>query len=154
MSTSTTPTTDPTAGPGAARSSAPTRTPLLAALALSAAVVLNAVGTFGAGDADHGWGSFLVVVATSAAATAVVFGLVVRTAPGGDPSRRAVALGAVAAVSFVVFWSGITVPLALGAVACALVARDREGRLGTAAGIAVGLATLAVVAVTVLAFIG
>jgi hypothetical protein len=135
----------------------PSRTPLLAALAFGVAVVLNAVGTFadlgGSSEGDQGWREFLVVVAISAVATAVVFGLVVRTAAGGDPQRRSVVLGVLAALSFVVFWAGITAPLAVGAIGCALVARDL-GRLGGAAKAGIALGALALVAVTVLAVIG
>lgn len=134
------------------------RTPLLAALALGAAVVLNAVGTFadltGNGEEDHGWGEFLFVAAFSVVATAVVFGLVVRTAPRGDAGRRALVLGVLAALSFVVFWLGITAPIAVGAIACALVARDRTGRLQGTAAVGAGLGALALVAVTVLAVVG
>jgi hypothetical protein len=147
-------TTHTTPGP---TTDTPSRTPLLAALAFGIAVVLNAVGTFadlgGSSEGDQGWREFLIVVGISAVATAVVFGLVVRTAAGGDAERRSLVLGVLAALSFVVFWAGITAPLALGAVGCALVAGDR-GRLGGAAKAGVALGALALVAVAVLAVIG
>jgi uncharacterized membrane-anchored protein len=137
------------------RDVAVSRTPLLAALGLGTALVLNAVGTFwSAGDAEHGLGSFLVVAAVSAVATALVFGLVVRTAARGDAGRRAVVLGALGALSFVVFWAGITAPLAFGALACALVARDRDRQWSPVAAAAVALALLALAAVAVLAVVG
>ncbi|HWH28124.1 MAG TPA: hypothetical protein VNU26_04030 [Mycobacteriales bacterium] len=139
-------------------SEAPSRTPLLAALALGTAIVLNAVGTFwdvtGNSDKDHGWSDFLFVVGVSVVATAVVFGLVVRTAADGDPGRRALVLGVLAALSFVVFWLGISAPVAIGAIGCALVARDVTGRLGGTAAAGAALGALALAAVTVLAVVG
>ena len=149
-------TTGAAAEPTAARAgSAPSRTPLLAALALGVAAVLNAVGTFVSdGSSEHGWGDYLFVLAFSVAATALVFGWVVRTAPSGHAERRALVLGVLAALSFAVFWLGITAPLALGAVGCALVARDLRGRVAGQALVGVVLAALALVAVTVLAFVG
>lgn len=137
---------------------APSRTPLLAALALGVAVVLNAVGTFwdvtGNSSKDHGWGDFLFVVGFSAVATAVVFGLVVRTAASGNAGRRALVLGVLAALSFVVFWAGITAPLAIGAIGCGLLVRDRTGRLAGQAAAGTVLGGLALAAVAVLALIG
>ena len=147
--------TAPAADPSArATDPSPSRTPLLAVVALGAAAVLNAIGSFGDGAAEHGWGDFLAVLAISVVATAVVFGLVVRTAPRGDASRRALVLGVLAVLSVAVFWAGVTLPLALGAVACALVARDLHGRLAGAATAGTVLAGLATVAATLLAFTG
>ncbi|MFP5220608.1 MAG: hypothetical protein ACLGIG_12940 [Actinomycetes bacterium] len=152
-------TTAPTAPtPSDAGTDTPSRTPLLAALALGTAVVLNAVGTFwdvtGNSEKDHGWSDFLFVVAFSVVATAVVFGVVVRTAARGDAARRALVLGVLAALSFVVFWLGISAPIAIGAIACALVARDVTGRVPGTAAAGAALGALALAAVTVLAVIG
>lgn len=144
-------TTDAHAAPDT-RSTAPSRTPLLAAVALAVAAVLNALGSFG-GEGDHSWGDFLFVLVLSAVATALVFGLVVRTATADSGGRRALVLGVLAALSVAVFWAGVTVPLAVGALACALVARD-GGRAGGAAVAGSVLAALALVSAVVLAFVG
>ena len=149
--TSTAAATDPSAR---TTDPSPSRTPLLAAVALGAAAVLNAIGSFGEGAAEHGWGDFLAVLAISVVATAIVFGLVVRTAPRGDPAPRALVLGVLAALSVVVFWAGVTLPLAVGALACALVARDLQGRLPGQATAGTVLAGLATLAAALLAFTG
>lgn len=131
----------------------PSRTPLLAVLALGVAAVLNAVGSFTDGGEEHGWGDFLFVLALSAVATAVVFGWVVRTAPSGNAPRRALVLGILSVLAVAVFWAGILVPLAVGALACALVARDQR-RAGAPVAVGAGLAGLALAAAVVLAFVG
>jgi hypothetical protein len=133
---------------------APSRTPVLAALGVGLSAVLTAIGTFSGGGKDQGWREYLVTLAITVVAAAIVFGLVVRTAPTGNASRRALVLGILAALSFVVFWAGLPSVLAAGAVACALVDRDRSGHLDGSDKAAIGLSALAVAAAVVLAFVG
>jgi hypothetical protein len=136
---------------------APSRTPLLAALGLTVSSALTAVGTFWAvndGDnSDHSASDWLVTVGIAAVATAIVFGLVVRTAASGNPGRRAIILGVVALLSDVVFWAGLPAVLATGALACALTAKDQD-RFTAAPKVALALAGLTVVGAVNLAILG
>lgn len=152
-STTSTSSADPTSATDSAR------TPLLAALAVAVACLLAAVGTFtdptgNSPEADHTVGDYLVVVGIVLVAAAVVFGLVVRTADRGNAARRAVVLGVLAVLSLAVFWAGLPPVLAIGAIACALAARDSDGRFsgGATAGLALG--GLALVGAVVLAVFG
>jgi predicted membrane protein len=134
---------------------ASTRLPLLAGLAIGVAAVLTAIGTFYDNEeTGHTLSEWLIVLGIIAVGAAVVFGLVVRTAPTGDPARRSLVLAVVALVSGLVFWTGLPVVLAVGAIACALVARDVRGRFDTIPAVAVALSALVIVAVAVLAFTG
>ncbi|HUR13988.1 MAG TPA: hypothetical protein VM097_05805 [Mycobacteriales bacterium] len=138
---------------------APSRTPLLATLGFAASAVLTAMGTFWdptgneSGD-HHSFSDYWPVLLIAAVATAIAFGLVVRTAESGNPGRRAAILGVVAALSFVVFWAGLPAVLASAAVACALVQKDRDGSFNTASLVGVTGAVLAVAAAVVLAVVG
>ena len=131
----------------------PSRTPVLAALGIGLSAVLTAIGTFSGGN-DHGWREYLITLGIVVVAAAIVFGLVVRTAAAGNAARRALVLGILAALSFVVFWAGIPSVLAAGAVACALIDRDRTGHFDGSDKAALGLSAVTVVAAVVLAFIG
>jgi hypothetical protein len=119
----------------------------LASFALSA--VLTAVGTF-RGDDDHAWRSWLIVLAISAVAAAIVFwGVVPRI---GDLDRGALILAIIGAITIIFFWLGVPVVVAGGAVLLALEARDRAATgLSTAA---LAIAGLTVIAAVVLAFAG
>jgi hypothetical protein len=129
----------------------------LAGLALSAG--LTAVGTFvgpnDTGDATRDdVSTWLVCVAIAAVTALIAFGLVVRTAGSGNPSRRAAILSVVSVLSVAVFWAGLPGVLAAAAVACALVDRDKVGSLGTGSKAGLALAALATAGATVLAFVG
>lgn len=137
---------------------AATSWPLLAALAAGVALVLSALGTFGDFGAsetnEQGIEEYLFVVGIVAVATAVVFGLVVRTATPASAGMRGAILAGVAAVSILVFWSGLPPVLAIGAIGCALIARRTDGSFATTARVVMGVATLVLAAAVYLAFMG
>lgn len=138
---------------------ATSRTPLLAAIGIGTAAVLSAVGTF-VGENDTGDATrddpstWLFSVGIAVAAAVVVFGLVVRTAARGNAGRRALVLGVVTLLSIAVFWAGFTPVIAAGALACALVDRDRRGSFSTLSTVGLVLAALGTISVTGLAFVG
>jgi hypothetical protein len=138
--------------------STPTSWPLLAALAAGVALVLAALGTFwDFGDNDsgeQGMTEYLFVVGIIAVATAIVFGLVVRTATPANAGTRAAILVGVAAVSILVFWSGLPPVLAIAAIGCALVARRPDGSLTTVARVVLPIAGLVLAVAVYLAFMG
>ena len=131
---------------------AQSRTPLMAALGIGASLIVTAVGTFsdltGNDSRAESWQEYGVVAAVVVVTAAVVFGLVVRTAAQGNTGRRALALGVVSFLSIAVFWAGLPLVLAAGAIACALTDRDaRGGMSGLAkAGVALAAITAAIAA--------
>lgn len=138
---------------------APSRTPLLAAFGIAASAILTAVGTFwdptdDDSGSNHGAGEYLITLGIIVVAAAIVFGLVVRTAAAGNPGRRAAILGVVAALSFVVFWAGLPAVLAAGSLACALLQKDRDGSFSGASVVGLVGSALAVTAAVVLAVVG
>jgi hypothetical protein len=138
---------------------APSRAPLLAALGFAASAVFTAMGTFwdltdNESGNDHSIGEYLVVLGIAGIALAIVFGLVVRTAPTGNPGRRAVILGVVGFLSNAVFWAGLPSVIAAGAVACALIQKDKDQRYSTGSQVGIGLAVLTVAAALWLAITG
>jgi hypothetical protein len=116
----------------------------VAAFALSA--VLTAIGTFSGSD-DHQWREWLIVLGISAAATLIVFWVIVL-------GRGALILAVVGAVSIIVFWVGIPVVVAGGAALLALEARRTEPSDARLATPALALAGLTVAAAIVFAFVG
>jgi hypothetical protein len=112
--------------------------------------VLTAIGTF-QGDDDHAWRQWLIVLAISAAVTAIVFWVVVPRI--GNLARGALILAVIGAVAIVVFWLGIPVVFAGAAAALALQVR-RQGVRSTAASAALIIALLTTIAAVVLAFAG
>jgi hypothetical protein len=126
--------------------------PTYAALGAGLALVLTAIGTFGdlVGDSStkHGWEEYAVVVAIIAVATALVFGLVVRSATPENAGTRAIVLAALALASVLVFWTGLPAVLAFGALACAALSRSMPAK------VAMGIAGIAIAAAGVLAVIG
>jgi hypothetical protein len=115
--------------------------------ALSA--VLTAVGTF-RGDNENESGSWLIVLAIAAVATAIVFWVVIPRI--GNLDRGALILALVGALTIIVFWAGLPVVFAGGATLLALEARNRAATgLSTAA---LAIAALTVIAAVVLAFFG
>lgn len=126
----------PTAAPTSSN-----RNALLALFGAVDAAVLTAVGTFtdltgNEPGADHQASDWFVCLGVIAVATAVVFGLVVRTAAAGNPGRRGVVLGVLSVLTVVVAWSGLPMVLAAGALACAFLRKERHGAFGPA-GIAI-----------------
>ena len=111
-------------------------TSVLAAVAFSLAAILTAIGSFtdvlgpkedrSEGMAD--FYSYLVVVGAIAVTTALVFGLVVRTATARNASSRGLVLAVLAVPTVLVAWSGLPTVLSVAALACTLVARDDHGR--------------------------
>jgi predicted membrane protein len=137
---------------------APSRTPLLAALGIAAASALTAVGTFwdvNNNDAESGQASeWLVCLGIIAVTAAIAYGLVVRGADAGDPGRRSVILGVVAFLSNVVFWAGLPMVLASAAVACAFVEKDARGSFRKASKAGLALAVLTAIPAVTLALFG
>lgn len=135
------------------------RLPLLATIAVALSSVLAAIGTFwDLTDNESGEGGsvgeYLTVVGIIVVVTTIVFGLVARNAERGNPGRRALVLGVLAAASIVVFWAGLPTVLAAGAAACALTERDQSRSFSTASVAALSLAAIATAAAVVLAITG
>jgi hypothetical protein len=141
--------------------------PIAVAAAL-VALVLMLIGTYvqtpykakGSGE----WGlstqdlnQVPLLVGFAGAGAALVFGVVVarglRTAPQ-QTARRSLIVASVGVVSILVFWTGLPVVLAAGAVTLALDARRRLGRLPGTATAALVLAAVITVAAVWLAFTG
>jgi hypothetical protein len=129
---------------------------LWAAVGAGIAIVLTAIGTFvdfvGEDSADDSFSDFWPLAVFIVVAALLVFGLLVRTASPGNAGIRALVLGVLAALSIVVFWSGLPAVLAFAAVACALLADDGSSRWMPRT--ALILAALTVLSATVLAFTG
>ena len=129
--------------------------PMFAALGAGVALVLAAVGTFwdatGNDTASQGMKEYLPVVAIVVVATALVFGLVVRTAGQGNAGRRALILAVLGVLSLVVFWSGLPPVLALGAIGCAMAT---PGGPSTAGKVSIGLGGVTLVLAVVAAVMG
>jgi len=110
--------------------------PALAAIGAGTAAVLTAVGTFwdltgnesGSATKDdfYIWLTFNLGVIV--VGSALVFGLVVRSATPANAGRRGLILAVVGLLSIGVFWTGLPAILATGAIACSLVDK-RGGRL-------------------------
>ena len=111
---------------------------------------LTAIGSF-SGDDDHQWRQWLIVLAISAVATVVVFGLILPRIE--NLARGAVILAVVGAVTIVVFWLGLPVVFA-GAAALLVLEGRRRGVTSIALPVAAALAALTTIAAVVLAFVG
>jgi len=138
---------------------APSRTPLLAALGFASSAVLTGIGTFW--DVtnndkvdDNTFADYWPVLVIAAVALAVVYGLVVRTAAKGNPGRRAVILGVVGFLSNAVFWAGLPMVFASATLACALADKDKLGSFGTWSKVGVVLAALTTAGAVSLAITG
>ena len=106
---------------------------------------------------QYGLGGLVIALGFVAAGLGVVFGIVVARGlrrPAEAETRRSLALAITGVLSAVVFWTGLPVILASGAVVLALDTRDRLGRTTAAAGIVLALAALTTVAAVYLALIG
>lgn len=133
--------------------------PVLAAAGLGLSVVLTAIGTFwdvnGNDPGKHdSIGAYLIVVAIAAVATAMVYGLVVRTATARTAGRRGLVLAVLAVLTDVVFWAGLPAVFATAAIACALLERSGDGRFTNAGRAMLGLSAVSLVAATAFAFVG
>jgi hypothetical protein len=138
---------------------APSRTPLIAALGFATSAVLSAIGTFwdvtnNDNSNNHSASDYLFPLGVAAVLTAIVFGLVVRTAANGRPGLRSAILGALGVATLIVFWAGAPSVLAAGAIATALVERDETGSFGTGGKAGLALACVAVAGAVVLAITG
>jgi hypothetical protein len=118
----------------------------LGALALQ--VALLAVGAF-KGDDDNAWRYFLITAAIAAIATGIVFWGVV---PRIETARGALILAIVGAVAIILFWLGLPVVIAAGAIYVALKARRTDRSTAAKAALAIGVVTIALAALV--AFIG
>jgi hypothetical protein len=121
-----------------------------AAVSFVVSAVLTAIGSF-SGDDDHQWRQWLIVLAISAIATVVVFGIIVPRIE--NLPRGAMILAIIGAVTIVVFWLGLPVVFAGAAVLLVYEAR-RRAVTSIALSVAAALAALTTIAAVVLAFVG
>ena len=138
---------------------APSRTPLFAALGVGISAVLTAMGTFwdltdNEEGSNHDAGEYFIVLGIIAVAAAIVFGLVVRTAGAGNPGRRAAILAVVSVLSIAVFWAGLPMVLVSGVVACALIEKDKLGSLGVGSKVGLALSVAVTAMAVTLAIVG
>ncbi len=137
---------------------APSRTPLLAALGIAAASVLTALGTFwdvnnnDSGDVQAS--DWLICLGIISVTAAIAYGLVVRGADVGNPGRRALILSVVGFLSNAVFWAGLPMVIASAAVACAFVEKDAKGSMSTPSKVSLVVVALTTVAAVQLAVFG
>lgn len=97
--------------------------PMFAAVSAGVAAVLTAVGTFWSPLSSYTYEarfpedlySYAIVLAIIAAGVALVFGLVVRSAPAAA-DRRAIVLAVLGVLTVAVFWTGLPLVLVAGAV--------------------------------------
>ena len=142
------------------RSGTPSRNALLALFGVIDAAVLTAIGTFwdvtgnDAAGASRDVGEYAVTLGMIALWTAIVFGLVVRTAAARNPGHRAVVLGLLAIPAVGIAWSGLPMVLAAGSLACVLQRRDGQGSIGTAGAVALAGCLLATVGAVAFAIAG
>jgi cytochrome bd-type quinol oxidase subunit 2 len=138
---------------------APSRTPLIAAIGYAVTAVLTAMGTFwdltnNESDSHHDASEYFIVLGIAAVGAALVFGLVVRTAATGNPGRRALILSVVGFLSVAVFWAGLPAVIAAGALACALTQKDKDGSFSVASKTALALSAITVALAVMLAIVG
>lgn len=127
---------------------------LLASACTAVGTFLDLTGNDSPDAPDDDASVYLIVLAIQLGIALVAFGLGYRGAGRGSASRRSAVLGVLAALAFVVFWTGAPVLFAAASVACALVDRDRLGSFGTGSKVGLVGSALAVTANVVLAVIG
>jgi hypothetical protein len=118
--------------------------PLCAALGAGISIILTALGTmWDLTDNESGAPStfveYLPYAGMVAVATAVVFGLVVRTATQANARTRGVVLSVLGVLSIAVFWTGFPMVLAAGAIACIASRRAAVGRFEPSSLVVAGL---------------
>src|SRR5262249_29969506 len=114
--------------------------------------ILTAIGTFSGSDDNQFW-QWLVVLAVTAAAVAVMFWIVVPRFHGG-PGGPALVVSSVAPLGRVVFWLGRPVPIAAAATLLGLDARDRPDARQTYVNGAFAISVLVLLFATIAAFAG
>lgn len=141
-----------------ALSTAPSRTPLVAALGIVTASLLTALGTFWAMNdpkgANHDATDWFITLGMIAVVALLAYGLGVRGASTGNPARRAVILSVLGVLTIVVFWSGAPMVLVSASIACALIDKDKNGSYRTPSKAALVLSTLTTAAAVALAITG
>lgn len=132
--------------------------PMYAALGAGVALVLTAIGTFwdiSGNDTQSGTlPEYLVTAGFILVATALVFGLVVRSARPANAGTRALVLAIVGLVTIVGFWTGLPPVLAVAAIACALVARPSGGEISGSGKAALGIAAVTLALAVAAAILG
>ena len=135
----------------------------VAAVAFGVTLICTYVNTPMKGDTwdvsaeQHGLGVLPLLVAFAALGSAVVFGVAVRRAAARPAERTgpsALLLAVLGAATTVVFWTGLPVVLAAGAVFLARSSRVRTGRWSPSAGAAAVLAAVTLLMEGWLAFTG
>jgi hypothetical protein len=135
--------------------------PLFATLGIGLAAISTALGTFfdiTGNDSSSGngnaMGEYLVTLGIIVVITAIVFGLVVRTASARNAGTRSLVLGILAVPSLVLFWAGLPCVLAAGAAACALASRTDAGQFTTRGKVAMVLAGVVSIGAMVMGVVG
>jgi hypothetical protein len=122
------------------------------------AAVLTGYGTFKGGDHYDDLPEFFGNLAIIVAATVLVYAVFVRRALHSDGARAATrtasVLAMLAVATIIVFYLGLDVVLASGAVCTALAANHRAGRWTTATRVAVALSAAAIFLATFFAITG
>lgn len=119
--------------------------PLLPIAVFLGTTAFTALGVFGDGTdgAEYSASEFLVIVGVSAAAVALVLGLVVpRTLRGTRAAPVGLGLAIAGLLTVVAFWSGLTPALAVGGMVLGAAARG-QGRRPAMGGVAVAIGSLA-----------
>lgn len=141
------------------QSDAGSRTRTLAGTGIVLSAIASAVGTFwdltdNESSKDDQLGPYLATIGIILVVAALAYGLGVRGAAAGNAAKRSAILGVLAAITFVVFWTGAPLVLASASVACALVDRDRLGSFGTGSKVGLVGSALAAASAVALAIVG
>jgi hypothetical protein len=129
---------------------APVSRTVFAVATLALQIGLLAIGAF-SGDDNNAWRYFLITAAIAAIATIIVFRGIIPRIENLD--RGALIMAIVGAIAIVVFWLGLPVVIAGGAILLALQARAVD-RPSTASMAALIIGVLTIAAAIVVAFIG
>jgi hypothetical protein len=126
-----------------------TSTPIMPAAAFTylGTCAFTALGVFGDGTdgADHAASDFFVIAGATAVAVAVIFGVVVpRVERGSRAAGVGLGLSLVGLLFVLVYWSGLTPPLAVGGILLGAAAR-RAGHRPGLGGAAIAIGALALV---------
>jgi hypothetical protein len=113
------------------------------------AIILLAIGAYSDDDDDTGY--FLIASLIAIVAAVIIYWVILRRI--SRPGLGSLVLGILSVVSLLVFWLGFPPVLAGATVVLALTARQQQSEVGKA-NAALALATLAVIAAVVVAFVG